>query len=118
MKLWAIILGAIFFIFLGVVGAKQDFNPNPRAVSQATGRVAGELSNKPIDVQVTKNIRSELLKDDQLSNKAKNINIIVFDNGVTLKGSVYSEKERARILEHAYLTAPKHKIYNQISIKK
>jgi len=96
--------------------AKQDTSVNPRVVSQENGLTAGDQSNKPEDVLVTRKIRSELVHDDGLSNKAKNVKIIVLNNGVTLKGEVETAAEREKILKHAYLTAPEHKIYNQISV--
>jgi hypothetical protein len=100
------------------VHAKQDTTPNPRVVSQEDQRTVGDQSNKPVDVEVTRQIRQELMKDDALSTKAKNIKIIVADNGVTLKGTVNNNAEMEKILKHAYVTAPKHKIYNQISVVK
>ncbi|MBY0415124.1 MAG: BON domain-containing protein [Bdellovibrionales bacterium] len=101
---------------IGNVHAKQDSSSNPRVVSQEDGRRAGEVSNKPADVKVTQQIRQELMRDANLSTKAKNITIIVADKGVTLKGTVDSNMELERVLKHAYVTAPKHKIYNQISV--
>ncbi len=118
MKLWLILMIVVSSAFVGVVVARQDISANPRIVNQATGLTAGDQSNKPADILITKKIRSELMKDAALSMKAKNIKIIAVNNGVTLKGTVSSAEERARILEHAYITAPKHRIYNQISVVK
>ena len=99
--------------------AKQDENaPSPRTVSQEDGVTAGETSNKPIDLAAAKEIRKELMKDDTLSTKAKNVKIIVLNNGVTLKGSVHNDAEMEKVLKHAYVGAPKYKIYNQISVVK
>lgn len=98
--------------------AKQESTPNPRVVSQEDGLTAGDQSNKPADLAMVKKIRSELMKDDGLSTKAKNVKIIVLNNGVTLKGPVNTDTEREAILKHAYTTAPKHKIYNQMSVVK
>lgn len=92
--------------------------PNVRDNVPQDGLTAQDASNKPADVEVTKQIRRELMKDDALSTKAKNVKIIVLNNGVTLKGPVENEKEIERILKHAYVSAPKHKIYNQISVTK
>lgn len=118
MKLWLILIIFVSSIFVGRVIAKQDFGINPRAINQSSGLTAGDQSNKPADILITKKIRAELMKDDALSMKAKNIKIIAINNGVTLKGSVSTAEERARILEHAYILAPKHRIYNQISVTK
>ena len=91
-------------------------NPNQRVISQEDQVTAGDQSNKPVDVLTTKRIRQELMNDETLSMKAKNIKIITINNGVTLKGNVESAAERERILKHAYIKAPKHKIYNQITV--
>nr|BDT29313.1 BON domain-containing protein [Bacteriovorax sp. HI3] len=118
MKLWSILMVMVLCTSFNSAMAKQGPGANPRVVDQETGLTAGDQSNKPQDVLVTKKIRAELMKDAALSMKAKNIKIIVINNGVTLKGNVATADERARILEHAYVTAPKHKIYNQISVVK
>ena len=118
MKTWLTVLIVFSFTSVGVVVAKQDFSPNARVVSQKDQLTLGDQSNKPVDVLTTKNIRSELMNDDSLSMKAKNIMIVTINNGVTLKGNVESSRERERILKHAYITAPKHKIYNQITVVK
>lgn len=103
----------------GVVVAKQDTSRNPRVISQMKDNMtAGDQSNKPADLDTVKRIRRELMQDDALSTKAKNIKVIVANNGVTLKGVVKTAAEREIILKHAYTTAPKHRIYNQISVTK
>ncbi|MBC7428576.1 MAG: BON domain-containing protein [Bacteriovorax sp.] len=116
MKVWLLVLVVAVLAALDVVVAKQDITPNPRVVSQADQRTVGDQSNRPADVLTTKRIRNELMNDEALSMKAKNIKIITVNNGVTLKGNVNSADERERILKHAYITAPKHKIYNQLSV--
>lgn len=98
--------------------ARQDTSPNPRVVSQSDGMTVGDQSNRPADLETVKRIRRELMKDDSLSTKAKNVKVIVANNGVTLKGAVNTAAERESILKHAYTTAPKHRIYNQISVVK
>lgn len=102
----------------GVVIARQDISPNPRVVSQQDGITVGDQSNRPADLETVKRIRRELMKDDSLSTKAKNVKVIVANNGVTLKGPVNTAAEREAILKHAYITAPKHRIYNQMSVVK
>ena len=104
--------------FTSYAYAKQEITPNPRVVSQEDGITAGDQSNKPADLDMVKRIRRELMKDDNLSTKAKNVKVIVLNNGVTIKGPVETDKERETILKHAYTTAPKYKIYNQISVVK
>jgi hypothetical protein len=99
--------------------AKQEENsPAQRVVSQEDGVTASDTSNKPIDIAAAREIRRELMRDDSLSTKAKNVKIIVLNNGITLKGSVHNDAEMEKVLKHAYVGAPKYKIYNQISIVK
>lgn len=117
MKAWLVVLAVIVITSVSI--AKQSINtPNPRVVSQEDQITVGDQSNKPIDILTTKRIRTELMKDEALSMKAKNIKIITINNGVTLKGNVESADERERVLKHAYITAPKHRIYNQITVVK
>lgn len=119
MKLQLLIVAVIITVTAGVVIAKQDLSPNPRTVFQVEDNMtAGDQSNKPADLDTVKRIRRELMRDGALSTKAKNIKVIVANNGVTLKGPVNTAAEREIILKHAYTTAPKHKIYNQISVTK
>lgn len=119
MKSLLLTVAVIATVSAGVVVAKQDAGPNPRVTSQLEENMtAGDQSNKPADLETVKRIRRELMADDSLSTKAKNVKVIVANNGVTLKGPVNTAAEREIILKHAYTTAPKHKIYNQISVTK
>src|ERR1700719_640799 len=47
-----------------------------------------DQSNKPADLETTRNIRQALVKDDRLSTEAKNVKIITVDGAVTLRGPV------------------------------
>jgi osmotically-inducible protein OsmY len=87
------------------------------AVPSSTQR-AGLPTIKPNDVILAEKIRAEILKDPGISESAKSVRVLVANKGVTLKGFVESDAERAKLLEHAYITAPDYKIYNQISVKK
>lgn len=116
MKALLLTVVVIAAVSAGVVIAKQDMSPNPRV--EYDGTTVGDQSNKPKDLETVKLIRRELMKDDSLSTKAKNVKVIVANNGVTLKGPVNTAAERETILKHAYTKAPKHRIYNQISVVK
>lgn len=120
MKSLVLTVVIIAFVSAGIVLARQDrdLNPNTRISPLEETVTVGDQSNKPIDLNMAKKIRRELMSDSTLSMKAKNINVIVANNGVTLKGVVNSVEEREAILKHAYTTAPKHRIYNQISVVK
>jgi osmotically-inducible protein OsmY len=119
MKSLLLTVAVIATVAASVVVAKQEASPNPRMVPHMEDNMtAGDQSNKPADLETVKRIRRELMNDDALSTKAKNVKVIVANNGVTLKGAVKTTAEREIILKHAYTTAPKHRIYNQISVTK
>jgi osmotically-inducible protein OsmY len=122
MKAWflifSVVLSVVLLSSINIGMSKQKFSTGARVIDQETGLTAGDQSNKPIDILITKRIREELMKDSGLSAKAKNIAIITLNKGVTLKGAVESAEQREKILEHAYISAPKYKIYNQISVIK
>lgn len=90
---------------------------NERIVD-ANGLTAENQSNLPADVEVTRRIREELMKDETLSTYAKNVKIIAVNKAVTLKGPVNTATERQKIVNIASNIAPKMKIYNQMSIVK
>ena len=115
MKSLFLTVAVIASVSAGVVVAKQDTTPNKPVQNHLT---VADQSNKPADLETVKMIRQELVKDDALSTSGKNIAVIVANNGITLKGDVSTTAERELILKHVYTTAPKHKIYNQISVTK
>ena len=63
MKASLIVLLALTITTIGSVSAKQaETTPSPRVISQEEGLTVGDQSNKPADVAVTKQIRTELMK--------------------------------------------------------
>ncbi len=115
MKSLILTVAVIASVSTGVVVAKQATTTTKPAQNQMT---VADQSNKPADLETVKKIRQELMNDDALSTSAKNVAVIVANNGVTLKGDVATVAERELILKHVYASAPKYKIYNQISITK
>lgn len=111
MKSLLLTIAVITSVSTGVVIAKQDTN-------KAAVKTVVDQSSKPADLDTLKSIRRDLMNDNSLSTKAKNVVVIVANNGVTLKGEVNTQAEREVILKHANLKAPNHRIYNQISIVK
>ena len=75
-----------------------------------------DQSNKPADLETTRNIRSALVKDDQLSTEAKNVKIITVDGNVTLRGPVKSDQEKAAIMAKAAQVAGDAKINNELQV--
>ncbi len=72
--------------------------------------------NKSVDHGLVKSIRQQLLNDNALSNSAKNIQIIVVEKEITLKGPVSSERDQRKILETVKKASNDHKIRNQLEI--
>ena len=68
------------------------------------------------DRNITKEIRSSIMKDKSLSTYAHNIKIITQDGKVTLKGPVRSEDERATIETKAAVIAGANNVTNQLEV--
>lgn len=75
-----------------------------------------DQSNKPADLETTRNIRRALVKDDQLSTEAKNIKIITIDGAVTLRGPVKTDQEKAAIMAKAAEVAGDAKVHNELQV--
>lgn len=74
-----------------------------------------QKQNSP-DLQITRNIRRAVVKDDSLSTYAHNVKIITQDGNVTLKGPVRSVSEKNEIERKAVDVAGKEHVTNQIEI--
>jgi hyperosmotically inducible protein len=75
-----------------------------------------DQSNKPADLETTRNIRRALVKDDRLSTEAKNVKIITVDGAVTLRGPVKTPQEKAAIMAKAAQVAGDAKINNELQV--
>jgi hyperosmotically inducible periplasmic protein len=75
-----------------------------------------DQSNKPADLEMTRNIRRALVKDDQLSTEAKNIKIITVNGAVTLRGPVKTDQEKAAVMEKAAQVAGDTNIHGQLQV--
>src|SRR4051794_21103258 len=62
---------------------------------------ADQQKNNTSDVEITRRIRQDLVKNNSLSTYAHNVKIITVNGVVTLKGPVRSEEERSVILRKA-----------------
>lgn len=111
----ALIAGAAFPVL-----AKNTTSLDQQQKDVATspvGLTAGDQSTKPADVEITRQIRQELMKKD-LSTQAKNITIITTDGVVTLKGEVASANEKSTIEKVALSHAGNLNVRNQIAVKR
>lgn len=68
------------------------------------------------DRNITKEIRSSIMKDKSLSTYAHNIKIITQDGKVTLKGPVRSEDEKATIESKAVAIAGANNVTDQLEV--
>jgi|SRR5579864_967686 hyperosmotically inducible protein len=68
------------------------------------------------DRNITKEIRSSVMKDKSLSTYAHNIKVITQDGKVTLKGPVRSEDEKAAIESKAVAIAGANNVTNQLEV--
>jgi hyperosmotically inducible periplasmic protein len=81
------------------------------------GAVTAQQQNEnPADRETTKQIRSSLMKDKDLSTYAHNIKIITRDGKVTLKGPVRSADEKASIEAKAVSVAGADNVTNRLTI--
>jgi len=113
-----------FLVPLGSSSAQTDAGVPPAADNSAMNqRDRGhetltpiDQSNKPTDVNMTREIRRAIVKDDQLSMDAKNIKIITVDGAVTLRGPVKTEQEKADIAAKAAQLAGDSNVYNELEV--
>ncbi len=68
------------------------------------------------DVEITRLIRKEIVKDKALSTYAKNVKIITINGLVTLRGPVRTAAERAQVEGHAEKIVPMNYIVNKLEI--
>lgn len=73
-------------------------------------------SNKKEDIDLTANLRKELVEDKSLSSDAKNVKIITINGVVTLRGVVKNDAEKARVSSFAEKLAGKDNVLNELKI--
>ena len=109
---------------LGTITTAQDARPvapdnsavnvrdrNPNAMT------AGEQSTAKSDVELTREIRQAVAKDDSLSMLAHNVKIVAANGAVTLRGPVNTEQEKVAIASKAQAIAGADKVDNQLEVK-
>jgi hyperosmotically inducible protein len=77
---------------------------------------AMDQSNRPEDVNLTREIRRAIMNDSSLSMEAKNIKIITLNGAVTLRGPVKTSQEKDAILAKATQIARDTKVNNELEI--
>jgi osmotically-inducible protein OsmY len=80
-------------------------------------KTSGDQLNSSADLKTTQAIRQALMKDDELSMTAKNIKVITANGHVTLRGTVKTAQEKAKIDQLAKSAAGGAQIDNQLDVK-
>src|SRR5438552_11655108 len=80
-------------------------------------KTSGDQSNSSADLKITQAIRRTLMKDRELSMTAKNIKIITANGQVTLRGTVKTAQEKAKIDQLVRSAAGGAKIDDQLDLK-
>ena len=78
---------------------------------------ADQQSNSPRDLNITKEIRQSVERNDNLSELAKNVKIITVNGAVTLRGPVKTIEEKNRIEQAARKVAGENNVHNQLEVK-
>jgi hyperosmotically inducible periplasmic protein len=76
----------------------------------------GDQSNNTADLNLTQQIRRELMADKSLSTDAKNVKIITVNGVVTLRGPVNTPKEKSTIEAKAQSIAGANNVDSQLEI--
>ena len=109
---------------LGTIAMAQDsaapapdnsaVNVRDRAPDAMT---ADQQSNAKSDVELTREIRQAVVKDDSLSMLAHNVKIVAANGSVILRGPVKTEQEKVAIANKAEQIAGPNKVDNQLEVK-
>ena len=109
---------------LGTITTAQDARPVAPDNSAVNVRdrapdamTAGQQSNAKSDVELTREIRRAVVKDDSLSMLAHNVKIVTDNGAVTLRGPVKTEQEKVAIASKAQAIAGANKVNDQLEVK-
>src|SRR5438874_9702862 len=98
--------------------AKPDNTAKNQRDRSSETKKSGDQSNSSADLKITQAIRRALMKDPELSTTAKNIKVITANGQVTLRGSVKTAQEKAKIDQIAKSAAGGAQIDDQLDIKR
>jgi hyperosmotically inducible periplasmic protein len=125
-KIWKgspLFVGVVLVLLLGAapqVRAQQNATPDNTKTNQGDANkgatTAEQQKMNTADRNITKEIRSSIIKDKSLSTYAHNIKIITQGGKVTLKGPVRSEEEKATIESKAVAIAGATNVTNQLEV--
>ena len=114
--------GTLLGLWLGAgqqVCAQQNAPDNTKTNQGDANKgatTADQQKMNAADRNITKEIRSSIMKDKSLSTYAHNIKIITQDGKVTLKGPVRSEEEKSSIESKAVAIAGANNVTDQLEV--
>jgi hyperosmotically inducible protein len=118
-----LVLGSALLSF-GPVAMAQDASavaPDNSAVNvrdrNQNAMTADQQANAKTDVELTREIRRSVVKDQSLSMMAHNVKIVAANGNVTLRGPVKTEDEKNQIASKAQAIAGAGKVDNQLEVK-
>lgn len=126
-----VLLGALALLVLGgYTGTAHAADKTAATPSQAapdnTGRnvrdrggdtvTPGDQSNDKVDLNLTQQIRKEIMADKSLSTNAKNVKIITANGVVTLRGPVNTPQEKATVEAKAQSIAGANNVDSELEI--
>ncbi len=117
-------LGLLCLTVAGIgLAADPSLSLAARTAADNTGANAGnqsltaeDQSEAPRDRELTRRIRSSLVKNKRLSTNAKNVKVIARGGKVTLRGPVNSEQEKQSVFITAEGVAGKANVTNQLEV--
>jgi hypothetical protein len=75
-----------------------------------------DQSSAMADVELTRSIREQLVDDDSLGTNAQNVKVITIDGMVTLRGTVATDEEHARVVAIAHDTAGADRVVDELEV--
>jgi hyperosmotically inducible protein len=118
-----LVLSVTMFGVAGVTTAQDSkpVAPDNSAVNvrdrDPAAMTAGQQSNNKADVELVRQIRRAVVKDDSLSMMAHNVKIVSANGSVILRGPVKTEEEKTTIAGKAEAIAGADKVDNQLEVK-
>ena len=115
-------LACVTIMSLTALAADRKVDSDNTATNQrdrsGETKTSDDQSNTSADLQITQAIRRGLMKDDDLSNDAKNIKVITANGQVTLRGPVNTAEEKTKVEQITKSAAGSAQIVDQLDIKK
>lgn len=102
---------------LGQSSTAADNTKTNRGKNGDSAHSADKGAGTSSDLQMSKQIRREVVKDKSLSTYGHNVKILVAGGKVTLKGPVNSDAEKKAIEAHAAQIAGEGNVTNEITVK-